>query len=226
MRIQSVETNGQLQGVWRIKVDVTNRSLESLRPHFGANYFGQMTSFWYVLSGPPVLSPQERAVYTLSAPNVGSMPGITQPFLLQAVSANPDTISSAPLYTPEHFSCYISPSFVDREVPLGHAVKIEVELRSPFGADVRQKGVRVALGQLIYGQASLIPAEAQINGRSEGQTPVFDLTDRSGRAEFSVTDRQTQNGNPIYFQAYVAPSHGFPYGYSEIVAVLWRSSAM
>jgi len=222
MQIRSVETNGQLQGVWRMKVLVTNRSGVALQPHFAANYIGQMTSFWYVTSGPRTLKPRARALYTLAAPNVGSMPGITQPFTLQAVSANPDSISSTNLYTPQQFSCYISPSYFDNEVPLGRAVTLRVQLRSPFGATVTRAGVRVALGQLIYGQLALIPAEAVINGAPEGQTPVVVRTSASGVASFTVRDDSTQNGNPVYFQAYVDPVQGYPYGYSEIVSILWR----
>jgi hypothetical protein len=181
-----------------------------------------MTSFWYVTSGPRTLMSGQRAVYTLAAPNLGSMPGITQPFTLQAVSARPDSISSTSLFTPQRFSCYISPSYVDHQLALDQTLTLRVELRSPFGAQVRQTGVRVALGQLIYGQGALIPAEAQINNASEGQTPVDARTDDSGTATFTVRDSNVQGGNPVYFQAYVDPSRGYPYGYSEIISVLWR----
>ena len=78
-----------------------------------------------------------------------------------------------------------------------------------------------ALGQVIYAQKALIPAEAQINGAPEGQTPVTALTDASGVATFHVRDTAVQGNNPVYFQAYVNPTAGFPHGYSEVVSILW-----
>ena len=222
MHIRSVETNGQLQGTWRIQVDVTNRSRTEISPHFAANYIGQMTSFWYVISGPPRMAPGQQARYTLAAPNIGSMPGLTQPFVLQAVSAHPDTLSSTAPYVPEQFSSYVSPSYIDRKIALGATVALQVELRSPFGGFVHKSGVRVALGQLIYAQSALIPAEARINGMPEGRTPVFAETNGAGVAEFEVSDTSIQGGNPVYFQSYVDPVRGYPYGYSEIVSVLWH----
>ena len=164
----------------------------------------------------------ERARTHSAAPNVGSMPGITQRFVLQAVSAQPQTISSSALFTPEGFDCYITPSYVDAVNPLGHSVNLQVQLRFPYGGADREQGVRVALGQLIYGQNALIPAEARINGMPPGQTPVTARTNAAGIAVFHVSDDKTQGGNPIYFQADVAPVHGYPYGYSEVVSVLWR----
>ena len=141
---------------------------------------------------------------------------------LQAVSAQPDTLSSSSLYVPEQFSSYISPSYVDTDMPLGTKVRLQVQLRSPYGGLVRKAGVRIALGQLIYGQSALIPAEAQINNMPEGRTPVETKTNQAGVAEFDVRDNSVQGGNPIYFQAYVDPEGGYPYGYSEIVSVLWH----
>jgi len=222
MQIRSVETNGQLQGVWRIQVLAVNDSSNTLQPHFAPNYIGQMTSFWHVTSGPASLRPGQSALYTLAAPNVGSMPGITQPFVLQAVSAQPETISSSAAFTPQHFDCYITPSYVAGVTPLGGRVTLEVQLRSPYGGDYRHGGVRVALGQLIYGQNSLIPAEARINGMAPGSTPVIARTNGAGLAVFHVTDSTIQGGNPIYFQANIDPKGGYPYGYSEVVSVLWR----
>jgi len=222
LQIRSIVTNGQLQSVWQMAVQATNRSRDTLTPHFAANYVGQMTSFWHVTAGPVRLRPGQTASYTLVAPNLGSMPGITEPFVLQAVTAAPDTISSTALYTPQSFDCYITPSYVDEVEPLGRSVSLQVELRSPYGAQVHEGGIRVALGQVIYAQNALIPAEATIDNAPEGQTPVLAVTDPDGVATFRVRDSYVQVGNPVYFQAYVDPSAGYPYGYSEIVSVLWR----
>jgi hypothetical protein len=224
IRLQSVESNGQFRGIWQIHALVTNRSAEAVEPHFATDASGYMTTFWNVVSGPKKLAPGQRATYNIVAPNVGSMPGVTQPFVLQAVTASPDTISSSSLFTPESFDCDITPSYVNRILPLGTSVALNVQLRSPYGATVLKPGVRVALGQVIYAQDGLIPAEGQINSAPVGQSPVVATTNAQGVAQFHVRDASVQGGNPLYFQAYVDPSAGYPYGYSEIVSVIWRSN--
>jgi uncharacterized membrane protein len=222
LRIDSVRTNGQLQGVWQIRVSVRNRSKRAITPHFATNSFGQVTTFWHVTHGPATLEPSSSAQYVLDAPNLGSMPGITTPFLLQAVADHPETISSAPLYTPQPFSAYLIPDYVNRIVKLGDSVEFAVQLRSPYGAPVHKQGIHIALGQLIYGQTDLIPAEARINRGNIGQSPVYARTDREGIARFTVRSSSSADGNAIYFQSWIAPPSGYPFGYSEIVDVLWR----
>jgi uncharacterized membrane protein len=222
MKIVSVSTNGQFERVWQLKVQVTNRSHETLDPHFTAHATSQLTPFWTIRRGPARLEAGRTGSYTLVAPNVGSMPFITQPFIVQAVTPQPETISSSQVYTPQSFSCYITPSYIDQAVPLGHTVTLQVQLRSPFGSQVRKKGVTIALGQIIYGQTALIPSEAEINGALEGQTPVTARTNSDGVAIFRVRDDSIQGGNPVYLQAYVDPTTGFPYAYSEIVSIIWH----
>jgi len=225
IRIQSVQTNGQFRAIWRIRALVTNSSAHMLVPHFATDASGYMTTYWNAVSGPRTLGPGKRAVYTLVAPNVGSMPGVTQPFVLQAVTATPPTISSSTVFTPEQFESYLSPSYVDRIVPLGKSVTLSVALRSPYGAPVHRKGIPIALGQVIYGQNTLIPGEAQIDNAAAGKSPVTATTNASGTVTFRIRDSYVQGGNPLYFQAYVDPSGGFPYGYSEIVSVQWSLHA-
>jgi uncharacterized membrane protein len=222
LRVESVQTNGQLQGVWQIHVSVRNRSSRAMTPHFATNSFGQVTTFWHVIRGPRTLEPSSTAEYVLDAPNLGSMPGITTPFLLQAVTDNPATISSARLYTPQPYSAYLIPDYVNHIVKLGHSIRFAVQLRSPYGAAVQKHGVRIALGQLIYGQMDLIPAEARINKGNSGQSPVYARTNSAGIARFTVRSSTRANGNAIYFQSWIAPQNGYPFGYSEIVDVLWR----
>jgi hypothetical protein len=223
IKVRSMRTNGQFQSIWRIRARVTNRSREVLLPHFTTDSSGYMTGFWNVIEGPRRLQPGEGATYVLAAPNVGSMPGVTQSFLLQAVTASPDTISSSELLTPEPFTCTIVPNHVDRVVTLGHSVEFSVRLRSPYGALVHRRGVRVALGQIIYSQSQLVPAEARIDGAPEGQSPVRQTTNARGEATFRVTDWSPQ-GQPIYFQAWVVSKAGYPFGYSEVVDVLWSKA--
>lgn len=223
INIKTIETNGQFRSVWRIKALVSNRSHSRVEPHFATDASGYMTTFWNVTSGPPALNPGQEALYTLVAPNVGSMPGVTQPFVLQAVTASPETISSSSVFTPQGFDTYISPSYVDNVLPLGANVTLKVELRSPYGAPIHRAGTPIALGQVIYGQSTLIPGQAEINNAPEGHSPVIALSDKRGVATFRIRNNSVQGGNPLYFQAWVQPRRGFPYGYSEVVSVQWAS---
>jgi len=95
LRVLSVTTNGQFERVWQIQVAVTNRSSSTVAPHFTAHSTSQLTPFWEVRHGPASLRSGQTASYTLVAPDVGSMPFITQPFVVQAVTAQPESISSS-----------------------------------------------------------------------------------------------------------------------------------
>jgi uncharacterized membrane protein len=219
LSVLSVHTNGELEGVWKLSVAVTNRSDHRLSPHFAVNYMGQATTFFHRLGGPAELAPKQRAVYTLAAPNRGSMPGIETPFVVVATTSGPDTVSVSRRFVPQAYAADLEPGYVNRIIGPHGSVTFRVALRSPFGAFVHDRGVRIALGQVIYAQDGLIPSQASINGRPEGQTPVYATTDEHGVAIFRITDPQPQT-QPLYFQAWVAGS--YPYGYSQIVPVLWR----
>jgi uncharacterized membrane protein len=223
MRIMGVTTNGQLEGVWRVMVQVTNKSSSALSPHFATNTVGQASTFWNVSKGPNVLAPHHTATYTVVAPNRGSMPGIATPFLLEAYTDNPNSISSTSLFTPDPYTTALNPSYVDSALRVGQTVVLTSELRNPFGALVHKAGVRIALGQVIYAQNSLIPSEASINSDPAGRTPVFARTDADGEATFRITDDQLQ-GQLLYFQSWIQTKGHFPDGYSEIVSVNWGRS--
>lgn len=219
MRIAAVRTNGQAGGVWQVRVRVANTTGRRLTPHYGADSEGQMTSYWEVAAGPTTLAPHSGATVTLEAPNVGSMPGITSRFQLEAVTNTPETVSVTTPYTAEPYQLRLTPDHFT-PVRLGEAIHIRVELLSAYGAPVHQTGVPVYLGQVIYGQTQLIPSEASIDGHPEGQSPVEAHTNRQGVATFSVRDTQ-QQGSPLYFQAWAVGKAGFPFGYSPVVSETW-----
>lgn len=219
MRIASVSTNGQMGSVWRIRARVDNRSGERLTPHYATGSSGPVTSFWRVVSGPVTLPAHSAATVTLEAPNVGSMPGISSRFQLEAVTARPETVSVAAPYTAEPYVLrLLTTSFP--AIPLGHPVNLSVQLRTNLGAPVRKAGVPVFLGQVIYGQDNLIPSEASINGRPQGQSPIEARTNSEGVADFSIVE-STQQGSPLYFQAWATGPGGYPFGYSQIVSATW-----
>ncbi|MDA8061066.1 MAG: hypothetical protein M0T80_01315, partial [Actinomycetota bacterium] len=149
MRIASVRTNGQFERVWQVEARVTNTTGRRLAPHYGTDSIGQMTSFWEVVSGPTSLAPHSSATVSLEAPNVGSMPGITSRFQLEAVTNAPETVSVSAPYTAEPYQLRLTPNYF-APAPRGASIRVSVELRSAFGAPVRKAGVPVFLGQVIY----------------------------------------------------------------------------
>ena len=221
LTVTSMDTTGQLQSLWKIEVRVHNDSRHPLSPHFATNSYGQASSFWNIVRGPKVLDPHATGLYVLLAPNVGSMPSITSPLTLEAFTATPSTFSSTSTITPSPYAATLMPSYENHIVRAGRSVTLTMQLRSPLGADVQKAGVRVALGQLIYDETGLMFAQAKINHSLEGETPVYARTNAKGQAVFHISDPAPQQ-NPIEFQAWLQPTGGYPFGYSELVSVAWR----
>lgn len=219
--VTNMNTTGQLESVWKMSVRVHNRSSLSLQPHFATNSVGQASTFWNILSGPHALAPHATGNYVLYAPNVGSMPSITSALTLEAFTATPETFSSTSAVTPSPYAATLIPGYENGIVAAGKGVTLTVQLRSPLGANVHKAGVRVALGQLIYAQSGLIFGQARINHTPEGQSPVYERTNQLGQAVFDITDSDPQR-YPIEFQAWLQAINGYPFGYSELVSVVWR----
>jgi hypothetical protein len=98
IHIQGEDLNPQRTAVVRLWVTVRNRSDARLKPHFAINSTGQATPFWRIVTGPATLPPRGSARYLLSPTELD--PAATQPFLLQAVTGSPSTISSSSLFSP------------------------------------------------------------------------------------------------------------------------------
>jgi hypothetical protein len=81
---------GKVQEVW---VLAHNRSDQALEPHFAVNVIGH-TVLWRTTDGPAVLGPSRSAVYRLVAPSGFATPVINSPFVLEAFTPSPQTISS------------------------------------------------------------------------------------------------------------------------------------
>lgn len=165
-----------------------------------------------------------QGVYRLKAPNVDSMPGINGGFQVLAFAVRPDSVSVSPLDKPNRLRSNLEPSAINTTIPVGRAIVLKVSLRNRFGQPVPRSHVAISLGQVIYAQNAIVPAEAAINGHSEGETPVTQYTNRAGIAVFRVRDVQPQS-EPIYFQAYISPSGRYPYGYSNILTVNFRKGS-
>lgn len=220
IRILRTVSSGQFSTIQQLEVQVVNRTGQPVRPHFTVDGSGYLTSFW-ITQGPQVLGAHKMRDYQLIAPNTQSMPGILSGFHVMAMTANPPAVSGSPVYLPRPYSVEITPDAINSLVPLHQGITFSAQLRNRMGQPVALAGVPVALGQVIYGQNTLIPAEAQINGAPEGATPVIATTNRHGIAVFRIQGDQYQ-GAPIYFEAYVDQPHHYPYGYSNIVIVNFR----
>jgi uncharacterized membrane protein len=93
IHIISARSNAALRSVQELRLSVQNRSDEALRPHFATNADGQSV-FWNVRSGPRALAPHAAAVYELTAPDDSATVPNGTPFVVEAVTPSPRTISS------------------------------------------------------------------------------------------------------------------------------------
>jgi hypothetical protein len=223
VRIVSVRTTGQLATVVELGVDVDNRSGRAVVPSFTVESGGQLTAFWTAQGGPPSLAPGVHAHYTLLAPNFFAQPPITGGFQVVAFTSAPASVSASPSYLPTTFHVALDPTSVTRTLPLGEPVTLHASVLDLVDRPVRQAGVPVYLGQVIYGQQGLVFGQAIINQGQIGQTPVVAFTDGNGVATFVVRGTQSTT-DPVYFEAnLVDPRQFYPYGYSEIVPIRFGS---
>ena len=223
VRITSVRTTGQLATVVQLGVEVDNRTGHPQDPAFTVESGGQLTAFWPAIKGPTVLAAGERAHYTLVAPNFPAQPPITGGFQVVAFTTAPATVSASPSYLPTTFHLSLDPSSVTNAVPLGQPVTLRATILDSINRPVRESGVPVYLGQVIYDQQGLVFGQAVINQGQVGQTPVVAFTNADGVATFVVRGTQSTE-NPVYFEANLVNQRLFyPYGYSEIVPIRFGS---
>jgi len=221
IRILHAGSTGQLESIDRLTVSVTNRSDRTIEPHWSVMPTGQQTSFWSVVRGPRVLHPGEHATVVLAAPNVQSMPPLEGAFVLDAFTAKPATISTAPTTRPQTMATVLDPLDIDRAVRIGEPIRFVVQLVNRFDGPIRRAGVEVDLGQVIYAESALEPGTASIDGHPEGASPVSGWTNARGQVTFTV--RGVQNpGLPVFFEAWIAKRGEYPFGYSNLVSVRFR----
>jgi hypothetical protein len=225
LRITGIRTTGQLATIERITVAVTNRSSSALKPHFTVDEGGGVTTFWPVARGPQMIAPGATTRYTIRAPNYPAQPSIGGGFTVLAFSQAPATVSATGAYEPSTEHVALTPDAVNHNVPVGHVVVIRAELLDQLDRPVHRPNVPVYLGQIIYAQSGLELAEAKVNGRSSGQTPVTAYTNRRGVAKFRIVGTQA-DVNPVYFEANLVQAKEFyPYGYSEILPIRFTARA-
>ena len=94
VRILSARSSRTFDSVEEVGVSVCNTSDQALRPHFATNVSGQAV-VWNIARGPAVLAPGTVAAYELRAPDASSMAPNGSPFVVEAYTASPRTISSS-----------------------------------------------------------------------------------------------------------------------------------
>jgi hypothetical protein len=127
-------------------------------------------------------------------------------------------MSTSSRYLVSSLSAQLIPDSVNHPVAVGVPVTFTVQLENRYGSAISRAGVAVTLGQVIYGQNALIPAESSINGEPEGTTPVTALTNAAGLATFNVVGVQAQD-EPVMYEAWLGGSGAVPHGYSDMVSV-------
>jgi uncharacterized membrane protein len=223
MSIVSVSTTGQLATVAQLSVAVTNRTGHRLRPSFTIEEGTTTTAFWRRVTGPAVLQPHQRARYTLVAPSYFAMPSISNGFQVLAFTGGPAAVSRTTAYVASLWRVVLRPTTVNAPVKVGAPVTVRAEIVNRLDQPMRVANVPVYLGQVIYAERGLQFSQAVINSRPQGQTPVQARTNSAGVATFTISS-PVSGANPVYFEAnLVQPAQLYPYGYSPILAVRFRS---
>lgn len=221
--IRSVVTTGQLATVEQLNLAVSNNTGRSLRPAFTIEDGTTMTAFWRRQSGPAVLGPHQRASYAIVAPSYFAMPAIGSGFQVLAFSQEPPSVSTTDSYLASEWRVVLQPAAISEPVARGQDITLQAEIVNRLNGPIRAKNVPVYLGQVIYAQSGLQFSQAVINRGQPGQTPIRAFTNSQGVATFTIHSL-AGGTDPIYFEAnLVNPASYYPYGYSPILAVRFRS---
>jgi uncharacterized membrane protein len=220
LRILATHSTGQLRTIDMIDLLVTNTTGRALQPHIAVINGGYLTTFWYSRAKSLSIPAHGRKRVLLHAPNAQSMPSIDGGFVIEAFTERPATLSASAVVPPTSRVLAIAPNAINHPVVVGRPIVLSVRVVDRLGNPVARAGVPIALGQVVYSQHTLVPGEASINGHPEGQTPVLQHTDKAGRATFTIRGIQQQS-DPVFFQAWIAPGHGLPSGFSNQVSILF-----
>jgi uncharacterized membrane protein len=222
LRVESVTTTGQLATVVKVAVTVTNRTGRPLTPVFTSQAGGAITATWIVINGPHILPAHAVENYTLQAPNFFAQPALSGGFQVVALTQSPAAMSVSKPFTPTYWHVNLNPEAFNTPVSVNHTVHLTAQVVGPTDNPVDIAGIPVFLGQISYTQQGLLFTQAIINNGSEGETPIEALTDSDGIAAFSVKV-PTSSPFPIYFEAnLVNGQYAYPYGYSDIVPILFH----
>jgi uncharacterized membrane protein len=221
--IRSIRTTGQLATVEQLGLAVTNNSGGSVRPSFSIENGTATTAFWRRTAGPVVLGPHQRARYTIEAPSYFAMPSISNGFQVVAFSQSPPSVSRTGAYVASLWRVVLQPSTINAPVARGQNFTVRAEVVNRLNEPMHVANLPVYLGQVIYGQQGLLYSQATINQAPPGHTPVEALTNPRGVATFTIHS-PVAGKNPVYFEANLVKAiSDYPYGYSPILSVRFRS---
>jgi uncharacterized membrane protein len=221
--VRSVRTTGELATVEQLTVSVTNRTGGTVRPAFTIATGQNLSAFWRRRQGPAVLAAHQQAVYTIAAPSYAAMPSIAGGFQVMAFAQHPASVSRSPSILASNWRVVLEPAAVNQPVRVGQRITVRAELLNRMDQPVRIARVPVYLGQIIYAQDGPGFSQAVINHSPPGQSPVEALTNAAGVATFAIQS-SVAGQDPVYFLAnLVNKEFSYPYGYSEILAVKFRS---
>ncbi len=217
LKIVGIHTSGQLATVDSVTLQVANTGSKAITPVYTSEFLGSFTSPWTLLSGPRTIAPGSTGYVKLGSPNFPAQPSLLGGFQMAAFSGH--SISVTTVYKPELLHVALVPDAVDQSIKVNSPIVIRAELLNRFDQRIKEAGVPIYLGQVIYAQRGLVYSSASINKSSPGATPVEELTNASGVAIFRVVDSFAES-NPVSFEANLVSSSGFyPYGYSQIVPI-------
>jgi uncharacterized membrane protein len=223
LHIESVGIESALQEVWRVSVRATNETGSPVRPRFALNSGGQLSSYWPIASGPTVLAAGRTALYSLSSPNLQTSPSLTTPFVISAVSASPDAISTSQVFQAVDRILVLTPRQVDNPLRVGRTIVFRAQIENPVGVPLSVARVRVELMQQVFGQSHHLQPTASLNGQPAAKPVAYARTNARGVATFRVRDLVPTGTRsaPLFLRAWIPVMHSLPYGYSNTVEVKW-----
>jgi hypothetical protein len=223
LKIDNYLTSGQLGSIQTVTLTATNKSDETLTPHFMAIHNnGMVSATWNIIAGPEKLAPHTKAQYTLTAPSVGAMPAISGGLKMQAVTDAPATVSYSHGVTVEPYVTVLV--YKEPNTPLlspGESLTLTAKVQSEFGDPVKRSGIRVCLGQTKFTNSTVDYDTAAIVAAPKGDVANCGFTDKEGHVAFTVTSTGT-GSRQLYFQAYGMQGSYGRFGYSSFLSVAWR----
>jgi uncharacterized membrane protein len=219
--IVGIRSTGQLQSVREITAKVTNTTNQDVTPVFSVISGAYLSRAW-IPQGTATVRAKRTALITLIAPNQQAMPSLEGGWVLIAFSRHPDAMSTSRIMPSSNDRLSLLPSTVNRPVPIGQTVNLDVQLRNQLGYPQAKAGVPVLMGQVVYGQDGILAGEAQINDHATGRTPVGTVTDTQGVAHFQIRGEAAQDA-PVFFQAWIGSETQPPHAYSQQLSIQFVS---
>ena len=200
-----------------MSVRATNETGNPVRPQFALNSTGQLSSYWTIASGPTVLAAGRTALYSLSSPNLQTSPSLTMPFVISAVSASPDAVSTSQVFQAVDRILVLTPREVDNPLRVGRTIVFQAQIENSVGIPLPVAGVRVGLMQRVLGESHHFQPTASLNGQPATNPVAYARTNAQGVATFRVRDMVPTGTRsaPLFLRAWIPVIHSYPYGYFE-----------